>query len=98
MSFFKTCPNCKKILTSTVCSECNQKSTVLTVDAAAIKPDLVKVDSETDAWIGPTENKCTNCGAKSIFFMIQPPPSPDEPPIIKHKCTTCNKKRSAYKH
>jgi DNA-directed RNA polymerase subunit M/transcription elongation factor TFIIS len=100
MSFFKTCPNCKKILISTVCRECNQKATVLTVDAAVIKADPVKVETDSNTWVGPTEKRCNNpdCGAKTIYFMITTPPSPDEPPIITHKCFTCNKKRTVYKN
>lgn len=86
------------IFTQDECSSCKVTGKDLKMDASVLKITPEEIKEERDSWIGPTDEVCSRCNSKKIFFMINPPPSPDEPPIITHKCFNCFRKKTTYKH
>ena len=95
---FKTCSDCNALITNNLCPYCKKDGISLDITPSTITIPLKKKDIEKDDWVGPLDMACVYCKEKQIYFMITPPPSPDEPPIITHKCFNCNKRKVTYKH
>lgn len=54
-------------------------------------------EKEVNLWLGPMDNPCNKCKNPSLYFMILPPVSADEPSIVKYWCKNCSEKSSVYK-
>jgi DNA-directed RNA polymerase subunit M/transcription elongation factor TFIIS len=60
--------------------------------------DLNKQEQKKEKWVGPIYKQCTFCKGTRFYFLILPPPSPDQPNIVKHRCESCRKITSEYKN
>ena len=93
------CPKCNIILTNSKCTHCNSDGDTFTVEPTTTKLEVKSKEySEVDSWIGPIEKICNFCKTKNLYFKVEPPPSPDEPSIVKHICKNCKSASSAYKN
>ena len=92
------CPKCGTILRSVNCGPCNVTGESFSLLVERTPLELKGENSEVDSWIGPIEKTCGYCKTKNLYFKVEPPPSPDEPSVIKYKCKKCGGASSVYKN
>jgi DNA-directed RNA polymerase subunit M/transcription elongation factor TFIIS len=84
------CPFCKieGSQIKLVAPELDVKTSNTTIVSNKVDPKA----TENLDWIGPIERMCIrpDCKGKKAYFKIMSPHSLDEPPIVLHRCTTCN--------